>query len=376
MSKIFAEVIPENYLPNGYTEYNNVDFVISGMSGEVLDLGSLRILGELEVTHGTSNEPLNSASNYDKQILYDPFVASHSFIESLQVEVNGEIIESLSEYGRLVKMVTCSTESQAQQMNASNVCQLKVPFAEMSNAVLKGEVVKNNSVAGVRVNPDFACRLMCCLNSVDGHVPFSRVGDIRLTINMARVNSALYGADVDGDTKYTVKNLRLAYTKRPDDGSHNDPTVLKTMLNIKSSIQSSFSNNSTKVPAVCSSVSCSFNYQADENTALNNNFNLVKIPNVTQVQFTFNSSTNEYISYVIRDDIEVIDRFITSFRDMGVNALSNQNLTDNQGYGIGLDFGGDMIDLRQQAFNTQITSSLSSSTPLIMYMYFHSVASI
>ncbi len=375
MSKIFAEIIPENFLPNGYGEYNNVDFVMS-FENQTLDLGSLRLLGDLEVVHGNPQEVLNSASNYDKDIRYDPLVGCHSFIESCQTEINGEIIESITEYPRMVKMVNSVTQSQTDQMNASNVVELKQPFDYLTNAVLKGEVVKDNATAGVRVNPDFSCKLKTCLNSVDGSLPYKRSGDIRITVNLARVFGALYGADVDSTTNYTIKNLRLAFTSHPDDGTHDDPLTVRTMLNIKQSIQSSFSNVSSKVPAVVSAFSCSFNYQSDENTALNNNLALVKIPSVTQVQFTFNSSTNEYISYVIRDNVEIIDRFITSFRDMGVNSLSLQNIQDNNGYGIGLNMGGDMIDLRTQALNTQIQSSLSSSTPLIMFMYFHSVASI
>ena len=374
MSKIFAEIIPENYLSGGYGEFNNVDFVMS-FEGQTLDLGSLRLLADLEVVTTTPLGYLNSATNTKKQIIFDPMVGSHSFIESVQTEINGEIIESITEYSRMVKMMNTATQSQTDQMNASNVCELKQPFEYLTNVVMKGEVVKNNTNE-VRVNPDFSCKLKTCLNSVDGSLPYSRSGDIRVTVNLARIYSALYGADVDSTTNYTLKNLRMAFTSHPDDGTHNDPVTIRTMLNIKQSIQSSFSNISSKIPAVVSAVSCSFNYQSDENTPLNNNLALVKIPSVTRVQFTFNSSTNEYISYQILDDVEVIDRYIDSFKDMGVNSLSIQNLENNNGYGIGINFGGDMIDLRTQKFNTQIQSSLSSSTPLIMYMYFHSVSSI
>ena len=375
MSKIYAEIIPENYLPNGYGEFNNVDFVLT-FEGATLDLGSLRLLADLEVVTGATGLTLDDPTNYTKDIRYDNMVGSHSFVESIQTEINGEIIESITEYPRMVKMLNTATQSQTDLMNASNVCQLKVPFDNLSNAVLKGEKVKNNDNVVIRRNPDFSCKLKMCLNSVNDSLPYSRSGEVRVTVNLARNFSALYGSDVDSTTKYTLKNLRLSFTSHPDDGTHDEPIPVRTMSNIKQSIQSSFANVSSKVPAVVSAVSCSFNYQSDENTPLNNNLALVKIPLVSQVQWLFNDSSNEYVSYVVRDNVEIVDRYITSFKDMGVNSMSLQNLTDNNAYGIGLNFGGDMIDLRNQKFNTQIQSGLSSATPLIMFMYFHSVSSV
>ena len=57
-----------------------------------------------------------------------------------------------------------------------------------------------------------------------------------------------------------------------------------------------------------------------------------------------------------------------------LNALRSAN-TNNNGYGIGLNFD-DEVDLSNQKFNLQVSSGISSATPMILYMYFHSTVSV
>jgi len=141
----------------------------------------------------------------------------------------------------------------------------------------------------------------------------------------------------------------------------NDPVVLKTKLALKQSIQSS----------VCNAMTASFQVQANENTAVNNNLELNKVPSLSQTQFLFNSSTNTLVSYILKNNSEVIDRAIDSMLDTGRNSLSPQNLDNNNGFLLGLDFD-DMVDLSNQRFSVQLTSGITSLVPMIIYMYFHS----
>ena len=118
-------------------------------------------------------------------------------------------------------------------------------------------------------------------------------------------------------------------------------------------------------------VSCSFQPQEEENTFKNNNLQLSKVPNLQQTQFLFNDSTNTLISYLIKTNQEVTQRFIDSFMDTGRNSLSTQKLANNNGFGLGLDLG-QIVDLSNQKFSIQLTSGIESSVPFIIYMYFHS----
>ena len=372
MSVIYSSSIPEN-IKDEYTEYSNVDFVMT-FKDQLLNLNSIRLEGDLDVKHDSSS--LNSVANTDKNIVYDRLVGGHAFIESVQTEVGGSVVENLSEYARYVKMVGAASLSPSDMYNSVNVCELKCGDVQQTNMMMKGEVVETQPTVAVRNNPDFSIKPKFVLNAGTGRVPYSRTGAIRVSFNLARNFSALYGLDVSALTKYSLKNLRLVYTTVPDDGSASKLVPLRTKLNIKQSIQSGFANISTKVPAEVDSVSCSLQYQDEEQTAVNNNQQLQKIPSVSQVQFLFNDSTNKYMSFSLDNNEEIVSHFIESMIDSGTNTMSPNQLALNDGYGIGLRFGGDFIDLRNQKFNIQITSALTNTRAMIMYLYFHSIMSL
>ena len=180
----------------------------------------------------------------------------------------------------------------------------------------------------------------------------------------------LSGLEITATTDYTISDLRITYRTYPDDGSNN-PVTLDSKLSIVQSIQSSFANLDIKVPAVVNSVSCSFNNQSEVNSLVHNNTALVKIPQLSQVIFQFNDSTNKLISYVLRDNQEVVARYIDSFQDTGKNQLSRNNMENNDGFGIGLNLNGD-IDMTNQKFGVQIQSGITNNNPMTMYAYFHS----
>jgi hypothetical protein len=154
-----------------------------------------------------------------------------------------------------------------------------------------------------------------------------------------------------------------------------DPITMRTKVAIKQSVASSFANIQTLVPAVCTGVSASFQPQADENALVPNNTQLSKVPNLTQTQMLFNDSTNQLVSYVIRNNSELIGRYIDSFADTGRNRMSRVRTADDDGFGIGLPFDS-AVDLSSQKFSLQIQSGISSSAPLLAYMYFHSFVSL
>ena len=134
-------------------------------------------------------------------------------------------------------------------------------------------------------------------------------------------------------------------------------------------------NIAVKVPAVVNAVSCSFLAQGSENSLRDNTLGLEKLPNVNQVQFMFNDSTSSYISFLLRDNVEIIGRYIDSFYESPRNALTVNNQMNNDGYGIGLDMD-DFVDLRNQKFTLQVDSAVSNLNPFIIYMYFHSIISV
>lgn len=373
----YASVLPENN-KDSFTEFDNVDFVLSH-EGRALNLGSVRLQGVIEIKY--QGNALSSTTVVDgtavnvKDIKLDGMVGAHSFCESWTCEMNGQIVENVTSYPRYVKMAMTATNGVDDMNNASQVCELKAPYDPMTNMILQGEIAGEGATNPTILLPDFSIRPSICVNSGRGVLAYSKSGDIRLTVTLARVLAALYGLDVNNQVTYGLRDLRVVYTTSGEPQS-SEPVTLRTKLNIKQSIQSSFSNVQTKVPAVCSAMSSSFQVQANENLGIYNNMELNAVPNLTQTQFLFNDSTNTLVTYLIKNNVEVIGRYIDSFVDTGRNALSPVKLADNNGFGVGLNFGGEPIDLSNQKFSVQLSSAISSAEPMIIYMYFHSTISL
>jgi hypothetical protein len=225
-------------------------------------------------------------------------------------------------------------------------------------------------------NMDFSMKLMHCLNQASGNsrLDSMKSGPIKVSITLNRNNNVFNGQDVDGNTSYVLKNLKLNYCSVPTQPS-KIPTVMRVKYTYKTNIDSSFTNIHTKVPAVCSGVSLSFQPSLEEGVRQLNNTQLSQLPNVEELIFSFSDATNSLISYSIKDDEEVLDRYIESMGDGEDNSVNRNNVISNKVFGVGLSFR-DRIDLSNQRFSTQITSAIQSSNPVVAYLYFHSSMSM
>jgi len=382
---LYHSVEPQN-LKEKYQQYENIDFVLS-FEGRSLELGSVRIEGEWEVTTD-ANQVLPFGSrrddNTDDIILYDRFVGAHSLIESLSVSMSGSQIDHVQDYARFIKMKTTATKSQTDMFNAENACEMKVPSYELAREQLMGEVVAanpGNNDAGVslydpmRNNPDFSIKPVCVLNNASGALPYRKSGDIHLTINLARVGAALFGFDVDNDVNYSVKNLRVFFRSAADAGPQFDQPILATrVLSVKQNFDTTNASLQVRVPAVCNGVSVSALETDKVNSLTANVLDLDKIESVTQVEYLFNDATNQLITYRLRSQPEWIERYLDSFKDgENKNAATFSNIASNNAWGLGLNFGG-AIDLSNQNFALQINRE--DTTPYTMYFYFHSFVTL
>lgn len=367
----YHSVIPTN-LKTAYTEYDNIDFDLA-FEGRSLNCGSVCIEGELSVLEG-------AATIGSRQIFLDHLVGAHSFFENVSVAIRSgsQLVENINEYPRYVKMVNAATLDQGDLCNSDHVCELKAPFDAMTTNIMRGEVPATQSTIAnneLKCDPDFSCRPLMSLNSTDAQLSYRASGDIRVSVNLARNAAVFFGYDADSSTNYSLKNLRCTFTSSPDDGSPLVPVGMKVKQYVKQSIQSNFANIQARVGAVCTGMTASFQVQADETTVNVNNLNLNKIPNLTQTQYMFNDSTNTLVSYIIKDNVEVIERALSSMKLTGKNSLNPSSLANNNGFLMGLDFD-DAIDLSSQTFSLQINSDISSGIPMIAHMYFHSATEL
>lgn len=370
MSFINHSVVPENDKPS-FGEYDLVEFSLN-FEGRKMVANTVRFEADLRV--------LNSGANLTTEdIKFDSSVGGHMFIDQITCETaNQGVLENLNEYPRYVKMLADTTMNKTDMLNSENICEMRQVDDEIVKSQLTGIITKT---AGSAYNSDndFSLKPLFCLNSVmspnmDNTVRYATTGAVRVSIQLNRVVSALYGAGVNSNVTYELKNPRIVFKSVEDDGKQSKLSM-RTKLNIKSSIQSAQANLSMRVPAVCSAVSASFQEQVRENTGQYNNVNMSELPNVSELQFLFNGSQNQFVAYVINDREELLQRFIESFRDTGHNNVTLQKLKGNKSYGVGASFG-EFIDLSQQNFNIQINSSASNNRPYVVYLYFHSIISL
>ena len=362
-------------LQTSYIEYNNVDFILNVGEGRSLVQNSVRILGEVLITTDGTTRPAPTVGG----IYWDYKIGAHGFVDSCQTSFGGGsspgIKENIQNYARWVGMTSVATENADDLLNASKQVQLKCPNELCANVLALGEAT--TSTQAVIDNIDFAFKPVCILNRMAGdHLPFERSGEIRLTINLARNISALMGGNSDNNSTYQLSNLRVSYQSIQTIGNPNDLQIsMRSVYNVKSSVQSSFANVQAQVPAVCDACSVSFQMQAHENVPIFNNYSLEKVPGIRELQFLFNDSTSKYITYQINDQNEMLNRYIDSFAETGHNQAMLDTFRGNGGWGVGLSFQG-FTDLSQQRFAMQVTSDISNTSPMNVYMYFHSVVTL
>ena len=394
MSIQYHQVFPENTL----TSYSGdaqtqIDFLLT-YEGKALEMNSLRLNFDLDITPSSGADDFKNV-RADPDLFYDPAAGLHGVISSCVTSVNGAVIENLNSYARMVAMETQSTLTTDELNVASQSCEGKVANQRLTNlfmrGVVAGEFTDNddgttaNYLTALVEKPSASIKPRICLNKCfteDGSMPllsFSRSGVIRVSFRLARSSAFLYGSSSEGSS-YALSNVRLTYVSR-DDSPNLAPILSRGVTNVKQAITSNSANIQAIIPGSARAVSVSFQPQANENTAFHNNLQLYKIPSLTQVQYLFNDSTNQYITFIIKSEIESLERYLESFTDTGSNSASLQAIKSNNAYGLGTSLG-QYVNLANSKFSIQIQSAIGTATngatppvtvPMLAYIYFHTL---
>jgi len=373
MSSIQYHKTEPETIKSSYTEYDSIDFVLAYPGRKVM-LNSFRLVGNLEIQKaGVAMGAID--------VRIDPNTGVHSFFDSFTVSCDkyGQL-SSFSNYPRYVKSFRNATMSASDVgFSSQTVSELCAGDPATLSDMLQGPP-PNTATAGNSLSTepiDFSFKPMISINKAKGQtqISYKDWGNIRLSLNLARNNGCLFGSVMAADVAYSITNLRCIFTSVLDDGVVNKmPTILEPIISNKQTISSNFANTSHRVPATVTSFSSTFQLLSRENTLVNNNLATSELPGLTQLQFLFQDSTNANITYTIKERSEVISRYLESFKrtDHGDNQAKLMNLRSNEGYGIGLYFN-EAIDLKNQKFNAQFTTSVDSTNPYIMYSFFSTV---
>ncbi len=372
---------------DSYKEYTNVDFRLS-FPGRKMIANSLRVEGRFNAYKLNTSPPqeANRLTSTDVKSFYDPQIGINACFQQLTTSTQNQgQLELLSEAPRLCKMINTSMATQNDMGNSHNSCELKTRTLMLANRVLKGERFDNVlDTDAPRAGMSFSSKPICCLNMASAgmgqpQVKYSTTGDIFFTVQLARNDAVFFGSDVatalSNVYNYTLSDLSISFSSVPDDNQPQMPIDFHTSSNVRQTVQSTFSNVSVNEANLSNSVSCSFLRQAEENSPSYNNTRLDKPPLVTNIEYLFNDATNKFLTFNLKSNQEIIERYLESMSNSKVNSVQNVMNKAGENYGIGIKFS-DYLDLSSNKFGVNISSSVSSTDPYIIFLYFHGKVSI
>ena len=364
---LYHQVQPDNNDTAGYGEYSTLDFTLES-DGRKLNPNSIRIDFDLvaESTAGTAIE-----NNDD--IYIDNKIGMLSLFESFQVEVQTKgIIENLQEAPRFHAVHACSSLSEGDLYGLQYQAEGRGVHAIHGNYVLQKQGHKGEDSGNHLKDPKYTVRPLICLNRMVGDAySFSKNGYIKISVNLARNGHVFYGEDMTTLAKYTIKNVTLRYTTRPDDGKQGK-MMMNSVVSIKTAVNSAQSNIVARVPskAVNGVVIC-FLEQSKEGSLTANNNALEAYPQLNSAEYRFNDATNKYVTYRLEDRSDMVRKGVDALNDNGMNQAHARHLNAHQGNIIGLPFL-EYIDLSSSKFSVELQSGVNnlSANPRLVYLYF------
>jgi hypothetical protein len=374
------ESTAQEYLP-----FQGIDFVLS-TPGRKLVANSVRIEGRIVARTNTTDPytPANagdasSAVDYDSNVKIDNIVGAHSFFDSFTCETQTKgVLENLQNYPRFVAQHGRATYAPDDMLSSKLLAEARGPVEENGNYVLQ-PIVDQSFVSGAteqpsqRTVPSFSLKPMVCFNrSAGGEYSFDRGGFIRISTILAADRHALFGG-ADG-ANYVLTDVVCRYVTIADDGK-DEPMLMRSYVNVVSSMQSTATTVSAKVPSQqVSSVSMSFAKQTNIQSAEFNSLALESIPEWDSVEYLFANSLQNFITYRITDEGDALERGLDAMESAGHSMVSAKTLKANKGMLMGLNFK-EYVDLSRQAFtiNLKILDSTITQNAFDIFLFFNSL---
>ena len=357
------QIFPQSF-KDAYVQNDVVDFMMTFENQSML-ANSIRISGDL-VINSTGTTPItsNSADNA-ANVVFDSIAGIHSAFQAITCSASA-VIENNNDYPRYVKAKAMSSLANTQfGTESSRVCELR--SGDTSSNISRAVATGNPNSRGISFNfvPDIA------LNKSSDHIPFNKTGPCKVTLRLATNNQFLYGSGNNSNYNYQIKNLQLHYRTIPQTSSK--ALQFETVMAISNTIESNNANLATRVPAVVQSVSCVFIREKNLNQPIPNHLALEVPPQVERVEFAFNDSTTQYITYELTDREEILYNYQRSWGQSQKHNLTLE-LLDHEGraYGIGMPFGT-MIDMSNQKFGLNLKSNISNQDKYAIIMFFRGV---
>ncbi len=387
MSQVqYNSALPDNN-KSSYNPLDVVSFTLNSQNRALVG-GSVRLNGKLRV-NSVNNTRVNT-----EDVRFNKNAGVANFIEGVQVSTaqQGSLETQSFDYSRLINMMAVGTKDMDDSISSHDLVELKAPISEFTQEYCRGENSKNS---GAKVVDDysFSHKLKVCLNKVvseNSLISFDKTGFIKIQISLNRNNNALFGSFYTDGTNnistsnFTLSDLEISYQTVDSKMANNSPVEMRTVIPIKSILESDFSNIQASVPQPCDAVTISYQELVRESQQLDagghaqiwDNQALNNLPDWKSIQFIFQNSQSNLVSYIIDSESEALKRGLESLADTGHSQLQQTALESNDKFLHGLSFG-EMIPLQNQQFSIQVQANgISTVGSYIIYMYFHGMTQV
>lgn len=383
---LYHEVVPENNVnsANGFQEFNSIDFVLDAPQ-RALKANTIRLDFDLQVF---SDLPAGTRVVQTSKIGYEPRIGGHAFFSNWRTSLpqSSGLVETITEYGRWVNMITSASMSEESFFSSHYVAEGRALLVEGGRAGTQAVNPRVQARAGANpagsqddldgkaTDANYSIKPLICVNrSMGGLYSFSKNGQVRISVDCARIGEALFGGDLEANANagYKLRNVRMRFVSVPDD-QQQPKMLMNTIVAVKSAVNSTFANISSKVPLQnCNGVAISVLEQSKEVGRLENSYALEKYPKLKSVQYLFSDATNKFITYRLTDLDEIEARGLEALSDNGINASSANMRKANKATIMGLGFQ-QYLDLSRQKFSVQLTSESTNlgGAPRNVYLFF------
>jgi len=347
-----------------YTENSDIKFQ-STYAGRALKKGSIRIVGEIQILN------VAAAVQPEDSLFFDTVLGAHGLFRQITCEVNNQNIETIENYPMVTKARYVTKNYSWDFMSSA----LRNQALQIGNDALAPALLKNQQGQNY---PDLTCNSFSvspfiALNMSDVDISGQK-GSATVTVYLNQKNNFLYGT-ATATASYSLRNVYLIYQTNPDNG--NAKATMDKVNYVPQTLSSNNQQFSMTLPIVCNAVSCVFH--EDGRAVTTNSYELEALPNVKSVAFNYNDVNNAFVKYDMTTLQEMLLNYMNSWKvpaDSKNMFSLNDFINEGEGFGLSMDFGGELVPLNNQAWGMNIQSDVSSARPYTVGIIFHGVIQV
>jgi len=388
MSHLYRSVFPLTQ-QTSYRQNQTNKFILSTEGQSILP-GSVRITGTCSITQ-------NGVAIVDNQIFYDPLVGYHGLFAKIESGTRAQsTVETLTYYPRLVK-TKASGRSYAVSLavDSFNSIEGRAASLQQVQGLIQGlGTADAQSIADT--NMPFSIVPDIWINKLDSALPGSRIGnEVIIQFTMAPIQQFLFGSGVDGNTSYSVSDLKVQWEAIPET-PNKAPINYEKYVDDRQLMNSGVTSINVVAPGVMvDSVHMTF-INNDSEFSLASNFLQCEAPPGQAPYVPVGVTSNTMYNYGLERIIWSINNSDTSvsgftqdnreeilwngLRSLNLEPLAWSSMLNDpfapDRYLVGIPFGG-LQDLMSKRFAVQLYSKCDNEdNTYVCYMFFRATGSI